>query len=255
MIRRAVLAVGTAALAAGIAGCSEHGPARVQTVRLTVLVAASIGDPVAQVAERFAEANPGVEVAVSAAASSTIVQQVLDGLPADVVVTADEATMDRVAERVRGVPQVVATNRLVLAVPAEGTARVLGLEALGDPVVRSGLCAPQVPCGRYAGEWLMAAGIDATPVTEEPDVRSLVAKLQAGELDAGVVYATDIAGAGRALRAVDVPAPPAPAARYPAAVTTAVGAPSERVAAATAFVADLFGPGRQVLLAAGFGPP
>jgi molybdate transport system substrate-binding protein len=224
-------------------------------LRLTVLAAASIAPALDAVAARWEATRPDVDVVVSGAGSSALVGQVLDGLPADVVVTADTTSMDRLAGVLAGPPRVVALNEVVLAVPSGSSAAVTGLASLGDPAVRSGLCAPQVPCGRYAREWLDAAGIIPVPVTEEPDVRSLVAKLRAGELDAAVVYATDVRASGGALRRVDHRGPPSPVARYPAAVTDAAATSEPRSAAAEAFVAAIAGPGREQLVDAGFGVP
>src|SRR5690606_34061099 len=151
-----------------------------------------------------------------------------------------------------GEPVVFATNRLRLAVPAGNPADVTGLDDLARDELLVGLCAEGVPCGELARRVLADAGVTPAPDTEEPDVRALLAKIEAGELDAGLVYTTDVRAASGAVEGIDVPAGEAGTTRYP--IATVAGAPHPDAAAA--FVAFVASPaGRDVLAGHGFGPP
>ena len=132
------------------------------------------------------------------AGSSTLVAQLSAGAHADVLITADAATMDRAAadRSIRGKPVVIATNTIVLAAAPGNPGRVSGLADLARRDLLVGLCAAEVPCGALARQALDEAGIAPSVDTLELSVRSLAAKLSLGELDAGLVYGTDAATAG-----------------------------------------------------------
>ncbi len=96
-----------------------------------------------------------------------------------------------------------AANHLVIAVPAGNPGGVRSLDDLGRDDLLVGRCAPEVPCGRLALAELDESGIDDAADTEEPDVRSLLVKVAEGELDAALVYATDVAAAGDDVQVVE----------------------------------------------------
>jgi molybdate transport system substrate-binding protein len=127
------------------------------------------------------------------AGSSTLVAQLAAGAEADVLITADAATMEQAASQgtVRGEPVLIAVNALVLATPAGNPGGVTGLGDLARKDLLIGLCATEVPCGLLARRALDEAGIAPSADTLEPNVRALASKLSLGELDAGLVYATD----------------------------------------------------------------
>ena len=214
---------------------------------IRVLAASSLTDAFEALAEAFAatEAAGGMSVELSFAGSATLAAQLEEGAPADVVATADEATMARVVESGRAVapPQLFATNELTIAVHPSATAEVAELADLGDDEVLVALCAPQVPCGALSGELLAAAGVEVDPATNEPNVRSVLTKVVLGEVDAGLVYRTDLAGA----EPDDVVERPtgvtdAPRNRYPIAALS-------DDAAAQAFVEFVRSPAGQTVLA------
>ena len=131
------------------------------------------------------------------AGSSRLIAQVRDGARPDVIVAADTAQLDEIL----GLGYVVVdepriANRLVLAVADGNPAQINSLDDLGLDAPLIGLCAPEVPCGatalRVAGEF----GVTLRPDTDEPNVRALAHKLANGELDAGLVYATDALSLG-----------------------------------------------------------
>lgn len=206
-----------------------------------VFAAASLTDAFEGIA---AEIGDCASITFSFGGSSALVQQIQDGAPADVLATADERTMAEVDED--GEAEVFAHNRLVLAVPKGNPGGITGLEdfAQGDSFI--GLCAAEVPCGKLGAEWLAAAEVTPSVDTFEPDVRALLTKLEAGELDAGLVYATDVQAAGDAVEIVEVAAPEAPTTGYPVVGLTGAG---------TGFVDYVLGPeGQAVLAEHGFEP-
>lgn len=134
------------------------------------------------------------------AGSSRLVRQLADGARADALITADETTMADAVEQglVPSLPVAIAGNRLVLAVAPDNPGAVASVADLGDDDLLVGLCAEEVPCGRLAADARRTLGLDLAADTEEPNVRSLAAKIAAGELDAGLIYATDAADLGLA---------------------------------------------------------
>ncbi|WP_419865188.1 molybdate ABC transporter substrate-binding protein [Candidatus Poriferisodalis sp.] len=188
---------------------------------LQVLVAASLLPVAEALADGFELLHPGMEVQVAGAGSSALREQVLAGSPADVFVPADPIHLDAVRDEIglAGAPVVVARNSVVLAVPASNEAGVTSLADLARPELLIGLCAAEVPCGALARKGLAQAGIEPVPDTDEPNVRSLVTKLAAGELDAAVVYASDAASV-EDIEDLGWPAGAAPETTYQAVVLT-----------------------------------
>ncbi len=171
---------------------------------VTVSAAASLGDAVAEVVAAMEAATPGLAIDLNVGGSSTLVEQVLRGAPVDVLATADAVSMARAADADAVTdPRPFATNDLVVAWPTDGPTRTAA--DLADPALLVGLCAPQVPCGRAARDALDEAGITPAPDTEDGDVRTLLGRLAQGELDVGVVYATDVAAADGAVTGTPLP--------------------------------------------------
>ncbi|WP_208012596.1 molybdate ABC transporter substrate-binding protein, partial [Cellulomonas shaoxiangyii] len=225
------------------------GPPRGTVV---VLAAASLTDVLADVTEDLEERHPGLDVRTGLAASSTLAAQVVAGAPADVLVTASEGTMATVTDALGGTPVLVAANTLQIAVPAGNPGGITGLADLADPDRTIALCDPSVPCGAVAAEVLASAGVTASPDTLEQDARATLTKVRLGEVDAALVYRTDVLAAGAQVEAVDVPAARRVTTRYLALAVP--GAPNP--AAARAVVAHLSGPdGAAALQAAGFTTP
>lgn len=162
--------------------------------QVLVFAAASLTDVFAELEVAFEADHPDLDVQLSFAGSNALRLQIEEGAPADVVAVANERVMIKLAgEGHVGLKQVFARNSLVVAVPTDNPAKISGPEDLSDDDLLVGVCAPQVPCGEYALDALNELGIAAVPDTEEPDVRALTAKIASGELDVGVIYATDAA--------------------------------------------------------------
>jgi molybdate transport system substrate-binding protein len=156
------------------------------------------------------------------------------------------------AGEVAGDPETFVTNLLQIAVPAGNPGGVTGLDDFGRDDLLIGLCAEDVPCGEFGREALEKAGVTPAVDTNEPDVRALLTKIEAGELDAGITYATDVMSAAGAVEGVDIPDELNVVARYPIAVLA--GAPNPE--AAEAFVAFVLSEeGQGILREYGFASP
>ncbi|WP_353826453.1 molybdate ABC transporter substrate-binding protein [Agromyces sp. SYSU T0242] len=254
----AVLATAIAVLPTGCATTERDAPdaadatARVEGT-ITVFAAASLAEAFEELAHRFERAHPGSHVDLNLAGSTALAQQVLAGAPADVLATADDASMELVvAAGLADAPVGFASNTLELVVPADSPAAVTGLDDLARDELRIALCDPTVPCGAAAVRLLRAAGVDAAPDTLESDVRAVLTKVVLGEADAGLVYRTDARAAGDRVTGIPVPGASSVVNRYPIAVTTEATHPQ----VAEAFVAFATGPeARRVLDGLGFGAP
>ena len=216
---------------------------------LVVLAAASLQETFTEIGDHMMAADPALDVQFSFAGSSTLAQQLLAGAPADVIATASAATMQSAAAATEK-PVEFTSNVVVIAVPKGNPAGVTGLADFADPDLRTAVCAPQVPCGAAAAAVFEAAGVVATPDTYERDVKATLMKVAMGEVDAGIVYRTDVAAAADDVDGVEVPEAEDAATTY--LIATARHAPHSP--AASAFVEMVLSAEGQAILAdAGFG--
>lgn len=148
--------------------------------------------------EALGEAFAEVEIDLSVAGSQVLVAQVREGAPLDVVITADAATARSLAdlELLAASPVPFARNRLAIAVAAGNPLDITGLDDLADDQITLILASPEVPAGAYTRQLLERAGVKVSPDSLEPSVRAVLAKIQLGEADAGVVYQTDLRAGG-----------------------------------------------------------
>jgi len=244
---------GGSGTAAPTRGATAGTSADLATGTITVSAAASLTTPFGTIAEAFMAANPGAEVELNIDSSGTLSKQILDGAPADVFASADQATMTTLTDAglIAGAPEVFARNQLAIVVK-KGNPK--GIRTLADlPTAGTiSLCGTEVPCGRYAQEILTKAGVTIPPdvVTRGQNVKATLAAVAEGDADAGIVYVTDITGDG--VEAVVIPSDANAIATYPIGVVAA----STNQATAEAFMAYvLSGAGQAVLEAAGFLPP
>lgn len=224
------------------------------TGTVTVFAAASLTDAFAALSAALEERHPDLEVRLNIAGSSTLREQLLEGAPADVFASASETIMDSVIEAglVEGTATLFARNGLSIALPRGNPGGVTDLADFARDDLLIGLCARRVPCGELAHQALESAGVSVSLDTEEPDVRALLTKITADELDAGIVYSTDVRSAGDAIEAIAVTLEIAPGANYPIAVL----AGSDHPANARAFVEFVTSaPGRSLLSDFGFEAP
>lgn len=216
-----------------------------------VFAAASLTDAFGDLERAYEADNPGVDIRLNLAGSSSLREQILQGAPADVFAVADEAVMAQIVAADVGadVSRTFATNTLQMVVPAGNPGGVTGLADVADASLLVGVCAASVPCGRFANEVFERAGVMPAPDTTEPDVRSLLTKVAEDELDVGVVYVTDVVSAGSAVEGIEIPADVNVEARYP---ITSLGGAGE-AADFVAFV--LSDEGARILAKNGFGAP
>ncbi|EPR76668.1 Molybdenum ABC transporter, periplasmic molybdenum-binding protein ModA [Leifsonia rubra CMS 76R] len=255
-------AVASLSLAAtiGLAGCApvdspppSDSPSQQLQGEITIFAAASLSASFTELAETFTAANPGVTVApISFDGSSTLATQIVEGAPVDVFASADEATMEKVADEIAGTPTHFASNLLQLAVQPGNPLDITGLPDLTRPGLQLALCAPEVPCGVASRTILKAQGVAVTPVTEEQNVKAVLTKVKAGEVDAGLVYVTDVLDSAGAVDGVTIAGAESARNSYPIATMAA----SQQPDIAEAFVSFVLSDEGQAILASyGFSQP
>ena len=223
------------------------------TGELSIYAAASLKTAFDELATDFEEQHPSLEVLpIVYDGSSTLATQLIEGAPADVFASADEANMQRVVDAgLATAPELFATNTLVIAMPTGNPGGVEDVSDLGDDSVTVVMCAPEVPCGAASQTLLANAGVTVTPASWEQNVTAVLTKVAANEADAGLVYTTDVRGRDDVESIVPEGAEDV-VNRYPIAALT--GAPNPNAAAAFAeFV--LSADGQAVLAELGFGAP
>jgi molybdate transport system substrate-binding protein len=261
-MRRFILTIATLA-AIAVAGCSSSSssggsapsasPASSPTGTITVFAAASLMGTFTQLGQQFDTAHPGDTVKFSFGPSSGLSTEITSGAPADVFASASPTNMDTVVSAGDAAsPQDFAKNTMEVAVPPNNPGKVTSLNDLAKKSVKVALCQPQVPCGVVAAEVFKNAGIKVKPVTLQPDVKSVLAQVELGSVDAGMVYVTDVMAAGTKVKGVTIPANDNASTLYPIATISS----SKEKSIAQAFVAYVLSPaGQQVLTAAGFQSP
>ncbi len=240
-----ILGVAAAVL---LAGCGSTGTPSTSG-EITVFAAASLTESFTRIGKDFEAANPGVKVTFNFAGSSALAQQINQGAPVDVFASAAPANMKQVTDTGA---VTFARNRLAIAVPAGNPGKVTGLAAFGKAELKIALCAEQVPCGTAAKKVFDTAGIKAAPDTLEQDVKAVLSKVSLGEVDAALVYRTDVRAAGGKVEGIEFPEAEQAVNDYPIAAL----AKAPNSAGAKAFVDYVLSDkGRAVLSGAGFEVP
>jgi molybdate transport system substrate-binding protein len=234
-----------------------------EPLTLTVFAASSLTDAFTEIGRNFEAANPGVTVTLNFAGSQALRTQIEQGAPADVFASASGKEMDALVTGkfvAEGTPQIFLTNKLVVILPANNPANLEKLEDLAKPGIKLILAAEAVPVGNYARQALDkmngSFGADfkdkvlANVVSNEDNVKQVVAKVQLGEADAGIVYISDTVAAPD-LKTVEIPAELNVIAKYPVAPL----ANSTNAELAKAFVDYVLSvEGQAILQKWGFGP-
>lgn len=224
------------------------------TGTVTVFAAASLTETFTTLGEQFEQAHPGVDVVFSFGGSSALAEQIGQGAPADVFASAALRNMEQVIESgdITAGPVTFVSNRLEIAVSAGNPGTIRGLADFGRLEPRIALCAEQVPCGAAADKVFGAAGITPRPDTREPDVKAVLTKVALGEVDAALVYRTDVRAAGEEVTGIEFPESEQAINDYPIAPVAQAPNPT----AAAAFVDFVLSPqARTVFTTAGFDTP
>jgi molybdate transport system substrate-binding protein len=265
MAGRSVLLAATLLLVA--AACGTAAPRRSGEVggKVTVFAAASLTDAFNQIGEAFEAGHPGTRVEFNFGGSSALRLQIEQGARADVFASADTAQVERAVEAglVDGAPRTFARNMLVIVTPAANPGHVDSAADLARPGLKLVLANEQVPVGSYSLQVLrsmeadpaygagFAARVLSNAVSFESNVKQVLAKVELGEADAGIVYTTDVTpSVAPHLAQVQVPPRFNVTAQYQLALVK--GAPNGPTA--RAFIDFVLSPeGQQILRSYGFG--
>lgn len=251
---RPVLAVWAACLAFAGCGTSVSGGVDKADATLTVFAASSMKTTFTALGTAFEASHPGFTVTFNFAGSQDLAQQLTQGAHADAFASANDANMKTVTDAglASGEVRQYATNRLEIAVPPDNPAKVSAFSDLAKPGIKLVVCAPAVPCGSATVKVEKATGVQLKPVSEEQSVADVLAKVQAGEADAGLVYATDVKAAGSTVKGIGFPEAAGAINTNSIVALTSGGSPG----LGQQFVDLVLSPaGQKVLAEAGFGTP
>jgi molybdate transport system substrate-binding protein len=245
------------ALTATACGGSSSGGSQSSKISgtITVFAAASLTGAFTELGHDFEQSHPGTHVRFSFGGSDTLAAQITNDAPADVFASASPTTMQLVTDKklaASASPPIFARNQLQIAVPPSNPKKLKSLADIVRPGIKLAMCAPTVPCGSAALTAFKAANLTPHPVTQEVDVKSVLTKVELGEVDAGLVYKTDVQSAGGKVIGVSFPEAGGAINSYP--IARLVNAPNPN--AAQAFIdLVLSDTGQSVLAKAGFLPP
>jgi molybdate transport system substrate-binding protein len=214
--------------------------------RLTVFAAASLTDV-------FPKIDPHARY--SFGGSNMLAAQIQQGLPADVFASANTRLPYQLHKQgIVTEPYVFTSNRLVIVVARGNPLGLRGVRDLERSGLRIVMAAAGVPVGDYTrsvlGRLKLSDLVDRA-VSQETDVRAVLAKVVLGEADAGFVYATDAKTVAGKVSVLRLPPASQPRVQYAAAAVES----STHLAAAKAWVERLRRrPAQRKLRAAGFLP-
>jgi len=236
---------------AGAASSSSQAPKA--SGPINVFAAASLTEAFNDTQTALKTEQPDLSVTYNFGGSGTLVTQIQQGAPADVIATADTDTMKKLTDGGQVEPPTTfAKNKLEILVAPGNPKQIKGLSDLSRTDIKVVLCDDTVPAGKYAKQALSMAGVTVNPVSKEADVKSAVAKVTGGEADATIVYQTDVTAAGSKGEGVVIPDNQNVIATYPIAIVKA----TKNHDGAAAFVDSVIhGSGQAALQKRGFLPP
>jgi molybdate transport system substrate-binding protein len=227
-------------------------------VKITVFAAASLTEAFGEMKTQYDAAHPNVTITFNFAGSNTLAQQIVNGAPADVFASADTQNMQKVVTPgLVNTPQTFARNKVVVIVPANNPANINTLHDLAKSGVKIAVADVSVPVGNYTLEVLNKMGqssaygpayesaVKANFVTHETSVKSVLQKVQLGEVDAGYVYVSDAFSAGDKVKSITIPDEFNVVADYPIATVKA----SSNQSAADSFIQYVLSSDGQAILA------
>ncbi len=221
---------------------------------LNVLASASLAQVFTRIAEAFESEFQDISITTTFAGSATLVTQVKNGAPMDIVALADMTNMDKLSSA--GLinaqnSQVFATNTMTIVVPRANPGKITGLIDLTNASLDVVLCAPTQPCGVYAQQILKNVNLNISVKSLETSVSGVVSKVSTGQADAGIAYTTDAIASIKTVDAVPIPESQNIVAHYPIARGSQLSPSSQK--AADAFIAFVVGAtGARILTDFGF---
>lgn len=255
-MKRIVCIVAAGALA--LAGCSSSkgatggssgsGGGAALSGTVNVDAASSLTEAFTALKAAFEKAHPGTSVNVTYGASSDLQTQIQQGAPVQVFASASEKNMTALGPQAVK-PSDFVKNTLEIAVPPDNPGHITSVGDLAKPGVKVAVCEAAVPCGVVAAQVFTKAKITVHPKASLADVKSTLAAVESGEVDAGLVYVTDVRAAADKVKGVPIPADVNASTTYP--ISLLEGA--QNAALAQAFVDYVLSDaGRRVLTQDGF---
>ena len=211
---------------------------------LSVLAASSMQEALQEIGLAYTQQRRDAKVRFTFGGSQEMAERLAEPKSGDVLVTADERTMNRAEAHLTGRRRTIAHNSMTIAVGPGNPRHIRGLRDLVRPGLRVAVAAASVPAGAYARRIFAGAGITVRPSSEEISVRAVLDRVRTGEADAGLVYITDLRSAGVAASSVPIPALENATATYLAAAVK----DSDHGEEAAAFVTWLTSPTARKLL-------
>jgi molybdate transport system substrate-binding protein len=261
-LKSALVAAAVAAIVSVVAACSSSssaggtktsGTAVTDKLSGSIMVdaASSLTGAFDTLTSQFETAHPGTTIRLNYGASSDLSTQISQGAPVDVFASASEKNMQALGSQVVDADDFV-SNTLEIAVPVGNPAHIASVTDLAKPGVKVAVCDPAVPCGVVAQKVFINAKITVRPKASLADVKSTLAAVESGEVDAGLVYVTDVRAAAGKVSGVTIPSDVNASTTYPIAVLKGAQNP----ALGRAFVAYVqSAAGQKVLTADGFKQP
>ena len=216
-----VAAAGLTAACSSSGGGSSHAGTPALSGSITVFAASSLQGTFTQLANTFEAAHPGTTVKFNFASSGDLSTQITQGAPADVFASAAPKNMQTViaAGDAKSSSDFV-QNRMEIATAPGNPTHIATLADLAKSGTAVALCVVTAPCGALAQSILQKAGVALTPKATEPDVKTTLSVVEAKEVDAGLVYVTDVMAAGSKVTGVPIPAAQNGTTAYPIAALT-----------------------------------
>ena len=233
------------------ASATTAGSSQKVSGTVVVFAAASLKESFTTLGKDFQKAYPGTKVVLSFGGSDQLAASIVSGAPADVFAAANPATMKTVTDKGDGAgnPTTFVRNQLEIATLPGNPKHIRTLKDLTSSKLKVALCAKTVPCGAAAQTALTASHLKLTPVSYEQDVKSALTKVELKEVDAAVVYQTDVKAGGSKVQGVNFPESSKAINLYP--IDALKNAPNP--SGAQAFIALVeSAEGRKVLGEAGF---
>ncbi len=227
-------------------------------VTLNIFAAASLTESFNAIATQYKTAHPNVTLKYNFNGSQILVQQIINGAPADVFASADTTNMQKAtAAGLVTTPKVFAQNKITVVIPAGNPGNITSLKDLAKKGEKIVVAAPAVPVGKYGLQVLDKMGkspqygpayesaVKANFVSQEDNVKAVIQKVQLGEADAGIVYRTDVTTAvANKVKLIEIPDNFNVIAQYPIATVKS----SKNAAAAQDFVQYILSSGGQTVL-------